>query len=308
MDIFDLKQNSFSSVIPQCPVIALGNFDGVHSGHSFLIEKAVSKAKELNTRCAVFTFKTNPHSENNKNFLLTDNNEKCRIFKDLGVDFVFFENFEDVKELSPEEFVYDVLVKKFDCPLAFCGFNFHFGNKGSGNADRLLQLMKSQNRQAVIIPEITVDGTCVSSTTIRAFVENGEIEKANRLLGRPFSVFSHTQHGKGLGKTLGFPTVNQEFPPDTVIPQSGVYVSKTSIDGKEYSSISNIGSRPTFGGKCINIETFIFDFSENLYNKSPRVSLYKKIRNEIKFNSEKELQQAVEKDISEAKKYFQKKG
>ncbi len=303
MIITELKTARKVNTTPPLAV-ALGNFDGVHIGHRRVIDAAVSAAKESEggIKSAVWCFAENP-----KNFTenLTTSEEKAEIFKSLGADYVIFEDFEAVRELSPQEFVLDYL-KNLPAATVFCGFNFRFGKNAAGNIETLVGFSEKSGISAKALPAVTVDTIPVSSTVIRALIKEGDMEKAEKLLGRPFSVTAEVIHGRHLGNTLGFPTINQNFEKVKAIPRHGVYFTETEIDGDIFPSVSNVGARPTVSGKHVRLETHVIDFQDDLYGKTLKVSFKKFCRPEKKFSSEEELRLAVLADLDSAKAYFSK--
>ena len=282
--------------------VALGNFDGVHMGHRRVIDAAVSAAKASGgeTKSAVWCFTENPK---NSTEILTTPEEKAEIFKNLGADYVIFEDFYSVCGLSPSEFILDYL-KDLSAVSVFCGFNFRFGKNAAGNKEILMELSEKSGISAKAISAVEADSLPVSSTVIRALIKEGDMEKAEKLLCRPFSVTCEVTHGRHLGNALGFPTINQNFENGKAIPRHGVYFTETEIDGKAFPSVSNVGTRPTVNGKHVRLETHVIDFEGDLYGKNVTVSFKKFCRPEKKFSSEEELKSAVLSDVASAKNYF----
>ncbi|MBE6618372.1 MAG: bifunctional riboflavin kinase/FAD synthetase [Ruminococcaceae bacterium] len=280
--------------------LALGNFDGVHFAHARLIQKA----KEIATSrmitagerllSAVFTF-----SDLKKPFLTTTD-EKLEIFEKLGVDVVFLCPFESVKDMSPDDFVRDILVKKLSCAHAVCGFNYRFGKGAVGTADTLADLTSHYQIPCTIIGEITG----VSSTKIREQVSLGRVEDACELLGRPFSISGKVIHGKGMGASFGYPTVNIALPDGKILPARGVYFTECEIDGKIYHSITNIGVCPTFGGENVVCENHLLDVQKDLYGQTATVYFLKFHRSEVAFPSTEELYAAVREDTRAARDFY----
>ncbi|MBE6564345.1 MAG: bifunctional riboflavin kinase/FAD synthetase [Ruminococcaceae bacterium] len=311
----------FQPFFSECPplkegqslAIALGNFDGVHLGHLSLIEAAIAETKKENgVFSAVWSFAehtslsldTRPSVD-----LITLPEEKCRLFGAAGVDFVLTDRFDALRDLSPEEFVRDILIQKYRCSVAVCGFNFRFGRFGAGTPETLDRLMRRYGGRALIMPPFEKNGGIVSSSRIRSLIENGQTEEAAELLGRPFSIRFPVLHGQKLGRTIGIPTINQLFPAGMVRPQNGIYACTVSIGGEELMAVSNVGSRPTVNAdeSAVNCETHILHYNGWLYGQSIRVSFYKKLREETKFASVEELKQAVERDIGHTELYFKEK-
>ena len=294
--------------MPPC-VLCLGNFDGVHIGHAALLEQAQLQKKQLETKfpgikCGVVTFTEPTHEVLSRSPLprITDLEEKRLLFAQHGIDILIALEFNSVKDMSAEDFVRQILQQMCNCKMAVCGFNFRFGAGGAGTHDTLISLM---NGNAVVVPPVVIDGTTVSSTAIRAAISEGNMIKANSLLGRPFSISSLVRHGRGVGNTLGFATINQHFRPNHVIPARGVYAACCVVDGIALPAVSNVGVHPTFGeGDEIVCETHILDFDGDLYGKTVTTQLHYFIRPERKFDSPRQLTAEVMKNIQTAKDYY----
>lgn len=285
--------------------VALGNFDGLHKGHLAVINEAVTEKHNGLLPCIV-TFDTHPQKT------LTGNAPKKlmseSIFekeaKKLGCRTIRL-CFEEIRNMPPEDFFNKILMEKLNVGFVACGFNYRFGKNGTGNANILKKLCKKNSIGFKCIDGIEIDGESISSTKIRNAVVNGDIEKANKMLGRYFSYDSEVVHGDNIGaKKLGFPTINQLFPEGHIVPKSGVYASATMVDNKLYSSITNIGTRPTVGGSQTRSETCISGFSGDLYGSHPEVRLIKFIREEKKFPSIEALSLQLKIDSETAEKIY----
>lgn len=290
-------------------VLALGDFDGVHKGHQKLLKTTVDIAAKNGVRSGVYTFRVNTKKLLGvKNFsLLTTETEKNELFASLGLDFVCADDFEAVKDFSPERFC-DYLVRRFSPSDVVCGENFTFGKNASAGSDRLVKLLKADGVRVHIVPSVEVDGLCVSSTAVRRLIADGDMLTARRLLGYPYFIRTKVVHGAELGRKLGFPTVNQLEYSGKAIPKFGVYACKCGIGGKTYDGVVNVGIRPTVSeGKenpPVVFETHILDFNEDLYGKDITVEFYKMLRPEKKFASLEELRENVLKNIGETRVYF----
>ena len=303
MTIIELKTARKVNNTPPLAV-ALGNFDGVHLGHRRVIEAAVAAAKISGDKIksAVWCFEQNPKISED---ILTPPEEKAEIFRSLGADYVIFEDFYSVCGLSPSEFVLNYL-KELSAVSVFCGFNFRFGKNAAGNKDTLTELSEKSGISASALPAVEADALPVSSTVIRALIKEGRMEEAEKLLCRPYSVTGEVTHGRHLGNTLGFPTINQNFENGKAVPRHGVYFTETEIDGEIFPSVSNVGVRPTVNGKHVRLETHVIDFEGDLYGKNVTVKFKKFCRPEKKFSSEEELKSAVLSDVKNAKYHFSK--
>lgn len=270
---------------------ALGSFDGLHLGHRQVIGNTLSSP---GLRPAVVTFRQNPSVLLQKKPapLLTTNGQKLSLLEDMGIDAVYLLSFDRVRNMEPEDFIAELhetcRVKKI-C----CGFNFRFGKNGRGDVELLKTLCQKWSMELCVVPPVQVGGEPVSSTRIRAALEQGDVQEAGQLLGRPFGYDFTVTHGRQLGRTWGTPTINQPFPQGYVLPRFGVYASLVEVDGKKYYGVTNIGVKPTVGSDCALSETWIPEFSGDLYGKNIPVELLDFIRPERKFDSLDELKNEI---------------
>ena len=287
-------------------VCALGFFDGVHEAHCAILKNCVSYAKLHNLKSIALTFEKSPAEYFGKKIeYLTSLSQKESIMKDLGIDeVVILPCDKETLSLTPEEFVDKILIARLSATALFCGFNYTFGKGAQGNTQTLMALCKERNIEVYIAPCMTDSGTTVSSSNIREMLKNGQIERANHFLTRPFEVFGRVEKGKSLGRTLNFPTAN--IYPDSHFPliPHGVYATKTVIDSKEYISVTNVGCNPTVNDKNLRIETYIICFSGDIYEKHIYVKFYKFLREEQKFPSIDNLREQIEKDKKNTVEYF----
>lgn len=289
---------------PRASVVCLGNFDGVHIGHRALFETARSIRARLGKEvsCAVLCFRS-PSTD----FLspsrpahLSTLEQKLELFSEAGMDCAFLLDFPSIRHLSPDEFAEEILRDACRAAAVVCGFNYRFGAGGRGTPEDLKRL---PNVEVAVQNEITVDGKTVSSTRIRALLSEGNAAEAARLLSRPYSIRTEVLHGKSLGKSWGFPTINQSFPKNMLVPRHGVYVTDCEIDGKHYRGITNVGTRPTVDtDAAVNCETHVLDFSENIYGSLVTVSFLEYLRPEQKFETENELREQIRKDVQAARR------
>ena len=294
-------------------VLALGTFDGVHTAHARLLSSAVELRDRLGCdRVGAWCFSYPPMSalKNEDVPQLTSTKEKVELLLDSGMDFVAVADFNAFKDYTAEDFVNYVLLDQLKCHGAVCGFNHRFGKFGKGNASLLADLLGSD--KVLTVDEIQYMGETVSSTAIREHIALGDIETANAMLGRPFSLRAEVIEGKHLGRKLRFPTANMRFPEGTVIPKHGIYATACIVDGKRYVGVSNVGIRPSVTDGSddhkVNCETYIVDFSEIIYGKTVTVEFHEYLRNERKFDSLDALKAQIEIDKDAAIKYFQKIG
>jgi len=251
--------------------IALGYFDGVHIGHKKLIEEIVYSAKKHNTSSCVWSFSNRPENILKDNFdikNITTIEDKAEIFQDLGVDIFFIEDFTKVKDLSPIEFIENILIKKFSPRLIVCGFNFRFGKNGLGDAQLLKDYFKNTETKVKIISPISVENTVVNSTGIRKLIENGDMETAALHLGHQFFINLTVDKGNKIGTKIGFPTINQKIPINHIVPQKGVYAVSCYINDEPYLGVCNIGNKPTLSNsEALTSETHILNFNQKLYGE-----------------------------------------
>lgn len=291
-------------------VLALGDFDGVHLGHRKLLETTVRLAAAIGGRAGVYTFRINTKKMlGAKDFsLLTTDAEKNELFAAARVDFVCADDFEAVKDFSPEEFC-AYLTKRFAPRAVVCGENFTFGKNASAGSDSLRRLMGAYGCKVEIVPSVVLDGVCVSSTEVRRLIADGDMEKARRFLGYDYFIRAKVVHGAELGRKLGFPTVNQLEYSGKAVPKFGVYACLCHVDGKSYPGVVNVGVRPTVSAGIshppVVFETHILDFKEDLYGRDITVSFCKMLRPEKKFASLDELQANVLNNIDQTRAYFQ---
>lgn len=286
--------------------VALGSFDGLHIGHKKVISAAVG-GKQQGFVPTVLTFAQNPLADlgGSAGGEIITRQQKIDLLAEFGIEQLYILQFSDIQSLSPKEFVEQVLVGVCRAKEVCCGFNFTFGCGGKGDSRILTQLCKERGIQTTIADAVLFEGEPVSSTRIRGMIENGDVDKAAALLGRPFGYFSEVQHGRRIGRELGTPTVNQAIPPDFVLPRFGVYASKVYFEGNTYVGVTNVGVNPTVGSTVALAETWLPDYhGSDFYGKMIRVDLIKFLRPERKFTGLPELKAAILKDGASAKAFF----
>jgi riboflavin kinase/FMN adenylyltransferase len=279
--------------------VTLGKFDGVHRGHQKLLSE-VFRFREKGLKAAVFTFSTTPKTlmSGRLQTMITTNEERRKILESFGVDYlVEFPFNRETASMEPEAFVREVLVTRMHAGAIVTGPDFRFGHNRGGDIYLLRKLAPVYGFTAVTVPKLS-DGTRdISSTYVREELAAGHIRKANELLGYAYSISGTVVHGRHLGTTLGFPTVNILPPIQKHLPIFGVYLSETLIDGKLYNSLTNIGRKPTIEGEHpVSVETYIYDLDADLYGKFIEVRMIDFFRPEIKFESLSDLQARVNLD------------
>lgn len=279
--------------------VALGNFDGMHIGHIAVLNRVKSFANmPLMPIAVLFDEHSRKLTEGSIPPMLTLPQERDRIISENGLKIVTLP-FAEIKQLSPAEFVEEILIKQLHAAVVCCGFNYRFGKNAVGDAKMMEKLCREHGIECCVVDEVDFEGQPVSSTEIRSLIENGQIEKANRILGRSFGFCSTVIDGDKRGRRLGFPTINQEIPSGLVLPKFGVYETAVTVSGKEYKGITNIGKRPTVGTDRILAETHILDFSGDIYGEAVDIRLKRFIRPEKKFSSFEELARQIEADKRE---------
>ena len=269
--------------------VALGFFDGMHTAHRALISKAKEIADGKNLFLAVFTFFGESKSFKSSSPRIFSDEDRLAIFEECGTDIVVIGEFSLFSGMSREEFVRDFLIKQLNADTAVCGYNFRFGKGASGNSELLSELMAECGGNAFVMDDFIYEGRSVSSSLIRTLIAEGRPREAKELLGAPFFISGEVAHGMGLGRKLGFPTVNIALTDGLIIPKNGVYASVLRSGEHILPAITNIGACPTFGEREVHTESFILDFDGNLYDTDARIYLIDYLRDERKFEDEKEL-------------------
>ena len=290
----------------QRSIILIGNFDGVHLGHRKLFNLAKKYKKKFNLNIGVLTFEPMPKMFFNKkikNFRVSNLEQKIKLLKSLGVDFIINKKFNNkFSKIKSLDFIKKIIYKKLNAKFIFVSNNFKFGNKREGNVKQLIKY-ENQFNYKIIKPEpLKIKNKVVSSSLIRNFLEKGLLDKANSVLKRNWCVIGKVEKGRQVGKKIGFPTCNIDIK-DYVLAKPGVYAvrvykknSKSPIKG-----IANLGYRPTFNQKKLLLEVHLFNFYGNLYNKYLSVEFLRFIRKEKKFKNTEKLRKQIKSDLLIAK-------
>lgn len=277
--------------------LALGAFDGLHRGHMAVIHAACAPGPEKTSwEPAVLTFSRSPSG----NSAVLTARDKERLLEAAGVQRLYSLEFEQVRNWEAEAFVRQALFGLCGARRLCCGEDFRFGRGARGNVDLLRSLCREAGVELYVVPPVTDGGEKVSSTRIRAAVEAGDIPTANRLLGRPFGFSLEVIHGNHIGTGLGTPTINQAIPEGFVLPRFGVYASWCRVSGQYFYGVTNVGVKPTVGSDRVLAETWMPDFSGDLYGKRVRVFLLRFLRPERKFASLEELKAAIGENARQA--------
>lgn len=284
--------------------VALGFFDGLHKGHMAVLNETLKYACKGLTP-AVILFDEHPRKVlfGDDVPLLLQREKRDEMLRKMGFQCIYVP-FRDIMNMSPEEFVDEILIKKVNARALVCGYNYRFGKASSGDSRLLTLICEKRSIPVSVASEYISDNTAVSSTKIRSAVEKGDITQANALLGYEFSFSSAVFSGDKRGRTLGTPTINQYFPENLIVPRYGVYASRVFIESREYKGVTNIGCRPTFDGKNARSETYIMDYNGDLYGRVIEISLVKFIREEKKFPDAPSLIRQINEDVERTKEFF----
>ena len=288
-------------------IVLIGNFDGVHLGHQKLFKLAQSYKKKYNLKIGVINFDPMPKmffNQSLKNFRLSNISQKINLLKKLKVDFIITKKFDKVfSKTKSINFIRQILFQKLNAKFIFVSNNFRFGNKREGNVNLLINHELDYDYKVIKPKPLITSDKIMSSTLIRNLLENGYLDKANKLLDRKWCIEGNVQKGRQVGKKIGFPTCNIDIK-DYVLAKPGVYAVKVlrKNNSKYIKGIANLGYRPTFNQKKILLEVHLFNFSGNLYNKYLSVEFLKFIRKEKKFKNVNQLRAQITKDLNIAKK------
>ena len=292
------------SKIEKKTVIALGLFDGMHRGHQEVLGTAKKIADQKGLDFSVLTFtmlNDSPEKKRGQKQILS-NSIKMKFYENIGIVNVIMPDFDDIKEYEYKEFVQDILISRLNASEIVCGYDFCFGKNAKGNAQTLTQIANENNVNVTTVPARLDDNEPISSTRIRALLAQGNIQKANSLLGFPYYFDFEPEQGEKIGTMIESPTINQQFPSGFAVPKFGVYRSYTDIGGKRFLSITNIGVKPTIPGERNPLaETHIIGVDSVPNDGKIIVSLSDFLRPEQKFESIEELKKQIKKDIENAK-------
>lgn len=286
--------------------VAIGKFDGIHEGHRLLLSH-ILKERENGRRSVVFTFDPPASVFFGKSGegQLTTRREKRQIFAELGIDvLVEFPLTAETAAISPEKFIEEILCGQLHAAYVAAGTDLSFGYRGQGNQELLQKMTDTFGYEVDIVDKIRKDGREISSSYVREEIEQGHMEMAAELLGSAYEVSGVVEEGKRLGRRLGMPTLNLYPEKDKLLPPRGVYYSMVFWDGREYPGITNIGHKPTVNNtSLISVETYLYDFKEDMYGKEIRTALLHFKRPEQRFGSVEELKAQMEKDIAAGRIY-----
>jgi riboflavin kinase/FMN adenylyltransferase len=289
------------------PVLTIGNYDGLHLGHMKIIERVRTRASEIAGTSMLMTFHPHPLSVLRSAKLLgliTPVAARKRLVEQAGIDVLLLLPFtEELRLTNPEAFVEEILVRKLGIEGLVVGYDFRFGKGGRGDTEMLDALSGQYGFFFEKVDAVTLNSEKIGSNRIRKLIIEGDVRKSEAFLGRPYAIEGRVLRGFGRGAGIGFPTVNVETEYE-LIPKHGVYITEVGVDEKKYQSVTNIGYNPTFGNIARSIETFILDYSADLYGKEVTIYFHDRIRGEKKFDSVDELKKQIDMDVEAARAYF----
>ena len=312
-DISNDVKNQIESIVKNGSVITFGNFDGLHLGHRNLLQDVTLSATAMNVPAVVFTFKPHPRTVLNPELpfhRMFDHTDQFEILNQLGVNILFEEKFTKIlAEIGAREFFIKYVVELFRAKHVVVGYDFSFGRKREGNLEFLQKICTEYGIQLTIKKPYSIEGQIVSSSTIRRFLQHGEVHRAQIFLGRKYYLRGIIQKAFQRGRQIGVPTANIH-PDICFLPRQGVYFTLSHLQGQTYKSITNIGFNPTFQSRNpddigqLKVETHVFDFNQDVYGEKLTVELVHFCRDEIKFSSIDHLKEQINKDIQQARDYF----
>jgi len=288
-------------------VVTIGNFDGVHLAHQTLLRRVVEVARRRGAVATAVTFEPHPIkilAPEHAPKLLTPLGRKAEWIEATGIDLLVVLPFtRELAHHSPQEFVHRVLVNPLRTISVHVGPSFRFGYRQSGDTEVLEELGGQEGFQVEVLPMLRVRGEQVSSTRIRELLTEGQVHKANRLLGRPFSSRGPIVAGMGVGRKHTVPTLNLA-PIEEQLPKVGVYVTHALLGGARYNSVTNVGFKPTFGDHRLTVETFLLDFSGQIDETEMEIEFLYRLRDEMKFQNPAILKVQIQEDARRALKFF----
>lgn len=287
--------------------VTLGKFDGLHRGHDLLMQTVLEYSKKYDLASVAFTFDIPPRNKVEEIVanVLTTNDEKQYIFEKRGIDYLIECPFtSEVMSMEPKAFI-AWISKALHMKYVVVGDDFRFGHKRAGDYHTLQEYEEEFGYKTIVIDKLKDSNRDISSTYVREKIADGNIKKANELLGYRYFIKSEILHGRKLGRTIGVPTINMILPENKLLPPNGVYVTEVLVDGKTYMGVTNIGCKPTVSDEnIIGVETYIDDFNQDVYGEKIVVSFIQFIRPEQKFDSIEELKSQMKSDIEVSRKYY----
>jgi len=289
-------------------VLTIGSFDGVHLGHRRIIDAVVHHAREISGTAALMTLRPHPRqyfSPDSAPNTLTGNEKKETLLAEAGIDVLYVLPFNaDVASMERDAFVRDIVIERCQTKRLIVGHDFNFGKGARGNFEYLQEAAPGFGLEVEQIPELILEGERISSTLIRELVLQGDLPRAERFLGRRYSVLGEVITGRGMGRKLGYPTANIK-PHNNAVPANGIYIAEALFDGNRYMAAVNIGIAPTIRHEDIMIEAYLLDYSGDLVGKTLEIVFHQRVRPEKKFNSLEDLIAAIDADVTATRSYFE---
>jgi riboflavin kinase/FMN adenylyltransferase len=289
--------------------LTIGNFDGVHAGHRAILRRVVALARERGWKPSVLTFDPHPArivAPERAPRLLTTPEERVRLMREAGIEQVLILPFtRELAGFSPERFVREIVVERLEARAVLVGDNFRFGHEHAGDTRLLAELGRRYGFLVEAVPAVRMRGRVVSSSEVRGLIEAGNVSLAARLLGRPYALAGEVVSGQGIGSKQTVPTLNLA-PAAEVLPARGVYITRTTDaeTGRRWNSVTNIGTRPTFGGDSVTVETFLLDPLDGESPRAIRVEFLRRLREERRFEDAAALKRQILRDVGRAQTYF----
>jgi riboflavin kinase/FMN adenylyltransferase len=292
-------------------LVSVGNFDGVHRAHAYVLGEIVRRARQSGCKSVAVTFEPHPSRilrPGSGLRLLTPLTEKLRLLEGTGVDAVLVLPFgRDLSLMTPRQFAERILKKKLHAREVHEGYNFRFGHKAAGDVNLLMQLGQEMGFEVKVYPEQQLRGEPVSSSHIRKLLGEGRVSRARHLLARPFSILGTPGRGRGYGSKYTVPTINLARY-EELVPKDGVYITWTLVGDERFDSVTNIGNRPTFGADSFAVESHLLNFHpiELTPESEVEICFLDRVRDEIKFPSVEALREQIGRDVKKAGRYFRR--
>jgi riboflavin kinase/FMN adenylyltransferase len=292
-------------------VLSVGNFDGLHLGHQKILRMVVARARATALTAAAVTFDPHPMKllqPERAPLMIETLSQRLAGIEQIGLDAVLVLRFDRALSiLAPEDFLQRILMERMHVAAILVGANFRFGHCGAGDVRLLAEFGKEHGFDVETISPVEVDGIVVSSTAVRNAIAEGRVGEAVPLLGHPFSLRGEIRPGAGRGRTILFPTLNM-LPEQELLPKLGVYATEAVVKGNVFQSVTNVGTRPTFDGQGVTVESHLFGFDAQISNGAMEVRFHTRLRDERKFSGAEELRAQIGRDIAAAREYFAARG
>jgi riboflavin kinase / FMN adenylyltransferase len=288
-------------------VLSIGNFDGLHLGHQKILRMVLARARAIAQTAAAITFDPHPMKllrPDNAPRMIETLSQRLAGLEQIGLDAALVLRFDRALSLlSPEDFLQRILIERLHVSAILVGANFCFGHRGAGDVRLLAHFGKEHGFDVETVSPVEILGTLVSSTAVRNAISDGRVGEVVPLLGHPFSLTGEIRAGAGRGRTILFPTLNL-VPEQELLPKLGVYATEAILGGKVFRSVTNVGTRPTFDGHGVTVESHLFGFDEQISERAMEVRFHARLRDEQKFSGAEELRGQIARDIVAAQEYF----